>query len=425
MPVLPATVTPGIAALVPVPALTTPCIAVFSSSAVCLLITVDCSLGSIRLVSRPSGSTTLSQICGFISTPPLATVAATSAIWRGVASSRSWPIATRPMSIGSFAFSSVPPSKMPLTESWSEGRSICGLALNPKAFMYLNRVSSPTCWPSWAKKVLTESVRAVSRADRAEVLVEVVVQGGALDVEDPRGVDRRVGRDRAAVEPGRGGDDLEGRARRELALGGAVEQGPPRVLVELGQMLGHPVGVKRRVGGIDQDAARLRLDRDHGAGAGRGEVGEGDPLRGRVDAGDDVVALLLAAAQLVEDRDELGVVADQLVVVVLLELGVALLHEAVADRVPEQLPLGVAAHVAQPGAVPLVHGAGDHRPVGGEDAPAPDLLLLEQRPLVGALLLQRLGVEHGPVAGEADEDGKEEDDEPKELGDLGVHGPFG
>ncbi len=93
----------------------------------------------------------MSQICGFISTPPLATVAATSAICSGVASSRSWPIATRPMSTGSFELNSLPPSKMPLTESWSEGRSICGLALKPYAFMYLKRVSSPTFSPSWAK----------------------------------------------------------------------------------------------------------------------------------------------------------------------------------------------------------------------------------------------------------------------------------
>ena len=35
---------------------------------------------------------------GLTSVPPLATAAATMAIWRGVASRPPWPIATRPMS---------------------------------------------------------------------------------------------------------------------------------------------------------------------------------------------------------------------------------------------------------------------------------------------------------------------------------------
>ena len=77
MPVLPATATPGIAALVPVPSLTTPSIAVVSSSAVFALIGWLYSEGSSRLTTRPSGSTTRFQICGFISLPLLATAAAT------------------------------------------------------------------------------------------------------------------------------------------------------------------------------------------------------------------------------------------------------------------------------------------------------------------------------------------------------------
>ena len=52
---------------------------------------------------RPPGF----QICGFISLPPLATAAATSAICSGVASSRSWPIATRARSTGSLAVEQV------------------------------------------------------------------------------------------------------------------------------------------------------------------------------------------------------------------------------------------------------------------------------------------------------------------------------
>ena len=119
----------------------------------------------------------------------------------------------------------------------------------------------------------------------------------------------------------------------------------------------------------------------------------------------------LLAAQLVEDRAEFGFVADQLVVVELLELGVALPDEAVADRVAVERALRVAAHVAQAGAVALGDRAGDHGAVGGEDPAALDLLLLEQRPLVGVLFLQRLGVEDRPVGREADQDREEDDDE--------------
>ena len=106
VPVLPATGTPEIAALVPVPSLTTPSIAVVSSSAVLALTGWLYSEGSSRSTTRPSGSTTRFQICGFISLPPLATAAATIAICSGVASSRSWPIATRARSTGSFWSSS-------------------------------------------------------------------------------------------------------------------------------------------------------------------------------------------------------------------------------------------------------------------------------------------------------------------------------
>ena len=72
------------------------------------------------------------------------------------------------------------------------------------------------------------------------------------------------------------------------------------------------------------------------------QPGQRDPLRFGVEVGDDVVAFLVLPGELVEDRPEFRFFADQLVVVELLELGVALAHEAVPDRVPEQRPFGVA-----------------------------------------------------------------------------------
>ncbi len=66
---------------------------------------------------------------------------------------------------------------------------------------------------------------------------------------------------------------------------------------------------------------------------------------------------------------------------------------------------------------------GDDAAVGGED-PAPfDLLLQQQWAMVGGVVLQRLGVEHRPVGGEADQHREEDDDQPEQLDDLAVHAP--
>ena len=97
------------------------------------------------------------------------------------------------------------------------------------------------------------------------------------------------------------------------------------------------------------------------------------------------------------------------------------LHEAVADRVAVERAFGIAADVARGVAAALRDRAGDHRAVGGEDAAAADLLLLEQRTLVGLLFLQRLGVEDRPPGREADQDPEEDDDEGEQFDDLAVH----
>src|SRR4051812_47461738 len=83
VPVLPATVTPGIAAALPVPYWTTAIIMSRTCRATFALTT--------RLRSR-----FVPARCGFTRTPWLAIVAATEAICRGVALSVFWPIAVAP-----------------------------------------------------------------------------------------------------------------------------------------------------------------------------------------------------------------------------------------------------------------------------------------------------------------------------------------
>ena len=115
----------------------------------------------------------------------------------------------------------------------------------------------------------------------------------------------------------------------------------------------------------------------------------------------------LLAGQLVEDRAEFGFFADQFFVVELLELGLAVSDEAVADRVAEERALrGSGGRSAGWRPCPSAIDLAITRAVGGEDAAAADLLLLEQRPLVGFLFLQRLGVEDRPVGREADQDAR-------------------
>jgi len=74
----------------------------FVAPSLCGLIGVEATLGLSLSVTRPSGSVTCSTNVGRIIWPPLATAAATSAIWSGVArscpSAPPCPIATRPTS---------------------------------------------------------------------------------------------------------------------------------------------------------------------------------------------------------------------------------------------------------------------------------------------------------------------------------------
>ncbi len=100
MPVLPANETepPSTERFVAVPSCVTFTIMSVSSFAASGLITCRTSCGSSSWVTRPSGSVTCCRNVGRIILPSSAIVAATIAICSGVVSSRSWPIATRPMS---------------------------------------------------------------------------------------------------------------------------------------------------------------------------------------------------------------------------------------------------------------------------------------------------------------------------------------
>src|SRR5919198_4181954 len=101
VPVLPATLIPDSAPAVPVPSSTTRLIICASRPAALGDITRACCAGSIRSLTRPSLRTMRSVRRGRISLPWFPIAAATSAIWSGVTSRRSWPIATRPMSTAS------------------------------------------------------------------------------------------------------------------------------------------------------------------------------------------------------------------------------------------------------------------------------------------------------------------------------------
>ncbi len=166
--------------------------------------------------------------------------------------------------------------------------------------------------------------------------------------------------------------------------------------------------------------AGRRLDRDHRAGT-AGEQIDGSLLGIPVDVGEDVMSGLFLAPELVEDRGELGILPDQLPVVGLLELGVALLGEAVADRVAIEAAQGVPADELGRRALPGADRAGDHRAVIGEDAAALDLLRGEQRPLVDPLVLEIVGIENRPVRREPDQHREQDGDEREQLDDPGVH----
>ena len=109
------------------------------------------------------------------------------------------------------------------------------------------------------------------------------------------------------------------------------------------------------------------------------------------------------------------------VVVGALESGVSSGDEAVPHRVGEQRTVGIDPLEESVGAVTRRLVAGKDRPVPGKDQAPPHPQLLEQRALVRAVCLERVGVEHRPVRGEADECRKKQHDQPEEVRDPDVH----
>jgi ABC-type dipeptide/oligopeptide/nickel transport system ATPase subunit len=191
-----------------------------------------------------------------------------------------------------------------------------------------------------------------------------------------------------------------------------------RVRVEAGNR-GHRLDrpglrVERHRRTTDPGLGRVRRDRAL-------EALGGDPLCLGVDRQGDVRALGLDVAKLVDDRLELVLLADQEVVLGLLDPGVAELDVAVAERVPEQRSLRVAAHVDGLASAARGDALGEEDAVGGRDLAAGDLLLLDQRPAVRVAPLELLRVEYRPLRGEVDEAPEEDQENGVEADDRRVH----
>jgi hypothetical protein len=153
-----------------------------------------------------------------------------------------------------------------------------------------------------------------------------------------------------------------------------------------------------------------------------------------VEVRDHVVALAVGALEPRENRLELVLLARQVVVAVELEPAPAVLDERVADRMGEGATGGIGTGVGAILPAPLT--AADGEPgavVRREDEAARDLLLLDQRPPVGRIVLEsaagleraeprELGRGRGaPARGVHEEHREQEDEEPEELDDLPVH----
>ena len=246
--------------------------------------------------------------------------------------------------------------------------------------------------------------------------------GDAAEVLRRGAAEDRVRRRGAGVERRRGGHDLEGRARRVERLDRPVRQHRRVGVVELVLVVRNGVRVVAGRARHHPDRAGRRIHRDHRAGpAGRLELIGRELLGRRVEGGDDVAALALLAADLVDDRDELVLLAGQGRVLGPLEPARPLGDEAVADRVAEQRTLRVLADVLVGLVLAGLGRVRDHLAVGGRDLAALDLLRLEQRPLVLRLRLEIVGVEDRPLAREPDEQGEEQQDDREQAADRDVH----
>ncbi len=114
---------------------------------------------------------------------------------------------------------------------------------------------------------------------------------------------------------------------------------------------------------------------------------------------------------------------DELLVPARLDAALPVRQVREADRMGEQAAQRVGARVGAVLAAPMTAAPRQHRPpVVGDDQPARDLLLLDQRPPVRRVLGERVGLEHRPPRGEDDQDREQDREEPEQLDDLAVHG---
>ena len=228
VPVLPATSMPCSAAAVPVPSLDH-----------VVIIAVDLRRRSRRVITRGSLRARCGRRCGRpgrrrgrrgaarISSPPLATAAATIAICSGVTCSLSWPIAMRPTSTralvgGSSAAVAVLAAGAP---SASAGSRSAGSASKPKRPMYSAIVALAELLadlrPHGVDRVRQRG-REVDRRRSSRRRSCAAARRRSSSPFSP--LTSRVGRELPAVDRRRRGDDLERRARRVAGLRRAVEQ---------------------------------------------------------------------------------------------------------------------------------------------------------------------------------------------------------
>ena len=273
--------------------------------------------------------------------------------------------------------------------------------------MYSAIVSLPRSSAIPAQAVFTELVSAVVRSICPKSS-PAKLSSGVPEITFPFSpLDRRVGLVAAAVERRRRGHGLEGRARREAALGGAVEG--------LG-VLG--VGrIEGRRGGEHEHGAGLDVERHDGAVAVAEPVVRGLLALGRQRAA-QVVADVARPEQALERADRVAAAAGQGVVVELLEADPPAVERGEADRVREQLAGRIAALVAVTGQRAVGR---QHLAVGGADDAALDPLLLEQDAAVAGVVAQALGAEHRPPRAGEHERPEQHQEQPEQADDRGVH----
>ena len=220
----------------------------------------------------------------------------------------------------------------------SSGRSSGGSAPNPSRSMYFCIVEPPSFSPTSAQTVLTEPVSAAVRRDVAVARAAEVAQ---RPPGDDLGAATADGRRRAvatAVDRRDRRHDLERRAGRIARLGRIVEVArvPPP-----GRGATPALGSNARCRRHHLDRPGARIER-HDRARAAGQLGERDPLRLGIQRRENVVALLLAAGQLVDDRSEGLGPAGEVVVARALELGLVVVDVVVADRMAEQVARRVA-----------------------------------------------------------------------------------